>query len=420
MLVLFVFAESAAEPILPLALFENRTFVVTSAIGFIVGLALFGAVTYLPLYLQIVKGHSPTESGLLLTPMMAGVLVTSITSGALISRTGRYRAFPLVGTAVAAIAMFLLSRLAVSTSIWLAALYMLVLGLGLGMVMQVLVLAAQNAVPFEMLGVATSGSTLFRQVGGSIGVSLFGAIFANRLATELAERLPRGVHVPSAANPAVVRRLPDAVRLPYVEAFTAALKPVFLAASGFAVAAFLLTWLLREVPLRGTAPAEGIGESFASPREDRSDRELERIISSIATGRARMDIYTRIVDESGLELTPAEAWLIGRLATVGTLEHRSPRSAEPEEIAFLTARLLEHGYLTYDSGDERLELSERGRQAEDKLADAGRAELTRLIAGTQPPSDEVVVILRRVAVSLLADIPRDGRSSRPMAVTVES
>src|SRR6185312_1769492 len=136
---------------------------------------------------------SPTESGLLLTPMMAGVLITSITSGALISRTGRYRAFPLVGTAVAAIAMFLLSRLAVSTPIWLAALYMLVLGLGLGMVMQVLVLAAQNAVPFEMLGVATSGSTLFRQVGGSIGVSLFGAIFANRLATELAARLPRGV-----------------------------------------------------------------------------------------------------------------------------------------------------------------------------------------------------------------------------------
>src|SRR5436190_2009298 len=138
---LFVIVERrAAEPILPMALFRNRTFAVTSAIGFIIGVALFGSVTYLPLYLQIVKGHSATESGLLLTPMMGGVLITSITSGNIISRTGRYRPFPIVGTAVAAVAIFLLSRLAVSTPIWLAALYMLVLGLGLGMVMQVLVL----------------------------------------------------------------------------------------------------------------------------------------------------------------------------------------------------------------------------------------------------------------------------------------
>jgi hypothetical protein len=176
LLALFVVAESRAEePILPLALFRNRIFAVTSAIGFIIGLALFGAVTYLPLYLQIVKGRSATESGLLLTPMMAGVLVTSIASGNLISKTGRYKPFPSIGTAVAAFAMFLLSRLAVSTPLWLAAVYLLVLGLGLGMVMQVLVLAAQNAVPYEMLGVATSGSTLFRQIGGAVGVAIFGA-----------------------------------------------------------------------------------------------------------------------------------------------------------------------------------------------------------------------------------------------------
>jgi EmrB/QacA subfamily drug resistance transporter len=208
LLALFVVLERrAAEPILPLALFKNRTFSVTSAIGFIVGLALFGSVTYLPLYLQIVKGYSPTGSGLLLTPLMVGVLITSITSGNVISRTGCYRPFPIVGTALAAVAIFLLSRLAVSTPIWLAALYMLVLGLGLGMVMQVLVLAAQNAVSYEMLGVATSGSTLFRQIGGSIGVSIFGAIFANRLATELAKRMPRGIHVPTAASPAIVHQL---------------------------------------------------------------------------------------------------------------------------------------------------------------------------------------------------------------------
>ena len=269
LLALFVLAESrAAEPILPLSLFRNRTFSVTSAIGFIIGLALFGAVTYLPLYMQIVKGRSATASGLLLTPMMAGVLIASIGSGNLISKTGRYKPFPIIGTAVAALGMLLLSRLGVSTPLWLAALYLLVLGLGLGLVMQVLVLAAQNAVPYKMLGVATSGSTLFRQIGGAIGVSIFGAIFANRLATELADRLPAGVHVPAAANPTLVHHLPEAVRQPYIEAFTAAITPIFLAAAGFAIAAFLLTWLLREVPLRETSPAEGIGESFAAPHDD--------------------------------------------------------------------------------------------------------------------------------------------------------
>jgi len=409
LLTLFVFAERrAAEPILPLSLFRNRTFSVTSAIGFIVGVALFGSVTYLPLYLQIVKGRSATASGLLLTPLMAGVLITSIASGQVISRTGRYRAFPIIGTAVAAVGIFMLSQLTVSTAIWLAILYMLVLGLGLGMVMQVLVLAVQNAVPYEMLGVATSGSTLFRQIGGSIGVSVFGAIFANRLAAELADRMPPGVEVPAAANPSIVHQLPEAIRLPYVESFTAALQPVFLAATAFAIAAFLLTWLLREVPLRETAPAEGIGESFASPREDRSDRELERILTAITSGRARAEIYRRIVAEAALELTPAEAWLLGRLATTDTLEHAPSRTATPDEIARLTADLLHRGYLTIDPTSGHLDLSDRGRRAHDALVVAGRAELTRIVRETQPPDEEFVTVLRRVAVSLLADIPRDG------------
>jgi EmrB/QacA subfamily drug resistance transporter len=181
LLVAFLFVEArAAEPLVPLELFRNRVFTVTSAIGFIVGLALFGAVTYLPLYLQIVKGHSPTTSGLLLTPLMAGVLVTSIGSGQLISRFGRYKPFPIAGTALMTVAMLMLSRISVGMPTWETALVMVLLGFDLGMTMQVLVLAAQNAVPYELLGVATSGSTLFRQVGGSIGVSIFGAIFANR------------------------------------------------------------------------------------------------------------------------------------------------------------------------------------------------------------------------------------------------
>jgi hypothetical protein len=415
---LFIVVERrAAEPILPLALFRNRTFSVTSAIGFIIGVALFGSVTYLPLYLQIVKGYSATASGLLLTPLMAGVLVTSIASGNLISRTGRYRAFPIVGTGLAAIAIFLLSRLGVSTPIWLAALYMLVLGLGLGMVMQVLVLAAQNAVPYQLLGVATSGSTLFRQIGGSIGVSIFGAIFANRLATELATRLPRGVHVPAAANPAVVRHLPAAIKQPYIEAFTAAIQPVFLAATGFAIAAFLLTWLLRDVPLRATAPAEGIGESFASPREDRSDHELERIISGIAAGPMRTDIYRRIVATSGLDLTPEQVWLLGRIATAGRIEGLGPpRSASPEEVALLTATVLQRGYLTVELEGDRIELSETGLGVYEKLVEAGRAELMRLVADTRAPDDEIDEMLRRLAASLLADMPRNGAGGNGTAV----
>jgi EmrB/QacA subfamily drug resistance transporter len=418
LLALFVLVEMrAAEPILPMTLFKNQTFSLTSAIGFIIGVALFGSVTYLPLYLQIVKGKTPTESGLLLTPMMIGVLITSITSGNVISKTGRYKPFPIAGTAVAAVAIFLLSRLAVSTPMWLAAIYMLILGLGLGMVMQVLVLAVQNAVPYELLGVATSGSTLFRQIGGSIGVSIFGAIFANQLAHELADRLPSGVHAPAAANPALIHHLPEAIKQPYLEAFTAALHPVFLAATGFAVAAFLLTWFLREVPLRATAAAEGIGESFASPREDRSDHELERIVSGVASGRKRAEIYSRIVETSGLDLTPAEAWLLGRIAIEGRIDGLGPpHSASPEEVALTTARLLQRGYLTVDLDGDRVELSETGRHAHEQLVDAGRAELTSLIADARPPEDEVTDILRRLAASLLADMPKDGAArSRPRA-----
>ena len=152
--------------------------------------ALFGSVTFIPVYLQIVKGYSATASGLLLTPAMLGVLVTSTASGFLISRYGSYRRFPRAGTALAAVALYLLSTLEPGTPTWVAGLYMLLLGLGLGLVMQVLVLAAQNAVDYRLLGVATSGATLFEQVGGSIGVSVFGAIFANRLGVELADRLP--------------------------------------------------------------------------------------------------------------------------------------------------------------------------------------------------------------------------------------
>ena len=254
LLALFPLVERrAAEPILPLELFHNRIFVVTSAVGFIVGLALFGAITYLPLYLQVVKGHSPTSSGLTLVPLMGGLLVTSILSGQLISRYGRYKPFPIIGTAVMLVGVFLLSQLTVATPMWKTIVAMVILGLGLGLVMQVLVLAAQNSVDHRLLGVATSGATMFRGIGGSIGVAAFGAIFANRLRSELAARFPAGVHIPAQANPEVVKHLPAAVHTPYIEAFAAALQPVFLSATGIIFIAFLLTWLLREQPLRTTS-----------------------------------------------------------------------------------------------------------------------------------------------------------------------
>jgi EmrB/QacA subfamily drug resistance transporter len=258
LLVVFPLVESrAAEPILPLELFRNMTFRTTSAIGFIIGFALFGSVTFIPLYLQIVKGHSPTGSGLLMTPMMLGVLTTSTASGFLISRYGRYRIFPIAGTALATVGLSLLSRLGVETSTGVAAAYMLVLGLGLGMVMQVLVLAAQNAVDYRLLGVATSGTTLFRQVGGSIGVSVFGAIFTNQLNSELTRRLPPGVHAPAHASPALIRHLPPVIHDLYVAAVAAALHPVFLTAAGVMVVAFALAWRLRDVPLRETPALPG-------------------------------------------------------------------------------------------------------------------------------------------------------------------
>jgi hypothetical protein len=205
--------------------------------------------------------------------MMLGVLVTSTASGFLISRYGSYRRFPRAGTALAAVALYLLSTLEPGTPTWVAGLYMLLLGLGLGLVMQVLVLAAQNAVDYRLLGVATSGATLFRQVGGSIGVSVFGAIFANRLGHELAHRLPPGENAPTDPTPAAIEQLPAAVNAIYAAAVAAALHPVFQTAAAVMVVAFALSWRLRDVPLRETTPAPA----------GTSERELRTLAGSSAS-----------------------------------------------------------------------------------------------------------------------------------------
>ncbi len=185
----------AAEPVLPLHLFRNRTFAVTSVVGFIIGFAMFGAITYLPAFFQVVRGLSPTASGVELLPLMAGLLVVSIGSGQIISRTGKYRFFPIAGAGVTTLGLYLLSTMGPGTSAGLEALYMVILGAGLGGVMQVLVIIVQNAVPHSELGVATSGATFFRSIGGSFGTAIFGAIFANVLVGNLASHL-HGLSLP--------------------------------------------------------------------------------------------------------------------------------------------------------------------------------------------------------------------------------
>ena len=395
LLAAFVLVEARAdEPIVPLQLFRNRVFTVTSAIGFIVGLALFGAVTYLPLYLQIVKGHSPTASGLLLTPLMAGVLVTSIGSGQLISRFGRYKPFPIAGTALMTVAMLLLSRISVGMPTWQAALLMVLLGFGLGMTMQVLVLAAQNAVPYELLGVATSGSTLFRQVGGSIGVSIFGAIFANRLGVHLASALPSGVRPPAAASPELVERLPPAVRSDYVGAFAASLRPVFAAAAGVSFVGFLLTWLLREVPLRKSAEAEGVAEHFAMPREAESLPELQRIVATLARRENHWRVYRRLAERAEIDLDPTELWLLVRLGEGNAVDLGDPR------VVVAHASLRDRGLV------EDAFLGGDGLLVFRRVVEARRQGLAELLDGWEPEKhDEVRTMLDRFARELVAEVP---------------
>jgi EmrB/QacA subfamily drug resistance transporter len=303
LLLAFVYVEKrATDAILPLSLFRNRVFGTTCAISFGIGLALFGSVTYIPIYLQIAKGHSATESGLLMTPMMVGLLITSIASGQIIARTGRYKPFPILGTAIATVGLLLLSRLDPETSTVTAGAYMLVLGLGLGLVMQVLVLLAQNSVDYRNLGVATSGVTLFRQVGGCIGVALFGAIFSNEFTANLRHALP-GVHATGSLDLAEIKRLPPGAHDAYIHALTDALHPVFLAAAGVCAIAFVLACLLPEVALRTTAGAPSPGNGHEPAQEVSSERELERALSVLGSRQQRREAPTRA---STARVTPAQ------------------------------------------------------------------------------------------------------------------
>ncbi|HET6795453.1 MAG TPA: MDR family MFS transporter [Acidimicrobiales bacterium] len=284
--------QRAAEPILPLRLFRNPVFTVSNVISFVTGLAMFGAIVFLPLYMQLVKGASATASGLLMLPLMAGMLAASIVSGRLIVRMGRYKIFPVVGSALAAVGMWLLSYLGADTARLVFSAFMVVLGVGIGMTMQVLVLATQNAVEHQDLGVATSAVNFFRSMGGSFGTAIFGAILVNRLAYNLARILPAGVaaKVPAGSitgSPAAIRHLTPVIRHGFVQAFVDSLHVVFVVATPIMAIAFLLALTLRDIRLRdtvnvgqaaatampkGAQVAEGVAESdLASEESEAAD-----------------------------------------------------------------------------------------------------------------------------------------------------
>ena len=282
----FVAVERRArEPVVPLHLFRTRDFTVATTVGLVVGFALFGSVTYLPLFLQVVNGVSPTASGLMMLPMMGGMLTSSILSGQLISRTGRYKRYPVAGMLIMTAGLFLLSRMDAGTTAREALTAMLVLGLGLGLVMQVLVIAVQNAVDYRDLGVATSGTILFRLVGGSVGTAVLGAIFATRLAVNLERGLPPGAvrHTGAGVSPAALAALPSAERAVYAAAFADALATIFFVATVIGFLGWLLVWLLPERRLRETIAASAgeaigheMGETFCMPEDDESLVHLMR------------------------------------------------------------------------------------------------------------------------------------------------
>lgn len=422
----FVMVERrATEPVMPLHLFRNRVFSVSSATGFVVGFAMFGAITFLPQYFQVVKGATPTSSGLQLLPLMAGLLITSMGSGILISRWGRYKIFPVVGTAVMTLGMYLLSRLAVGTTAAEYTLAMFVLGVGIGAVMQVLVIAVQNVVDYRDLGVATSGATFFRSIGGSFGTAVFGAIFANQLVTNLRHYLaglgvPPGFKPAAGESPALLDRLPAPVHAGFVHAYSSSLHTVFLAAVPISAAAFLLTLFLKEVPLRQTVSAPDQAQALAPtamPSERDSADEVVRVLSVLERREDRIRIYRELATSAGVGLDPRSTWVLFRL------DGRSGRDVEQDlgefagrfdmtvdDVCELIGPLVEQGLVRVEpvEGPPRsARLTDEGAVAIERLVAARQALLTaRLGSWSEELDARLAAKLNELARDLLADPSR--------------
>ncbi|MFI2225092.1 DHA2 family efflux MFS transporter permease subunit [Streptomyces fradiae] len=399
LLALFVRVERrAAEPVLPPRLFRYRTFVLVSAISFVIGFAMFGAMTYLPTFLQVVQGVSPTMSGVHLLPMVLGMLITSTASGQIVSRTGRWKVFPLAGTALTTVGLLLLHRLQPASPTWETSLYFFVFGAGLGLVMQVLVLVAQNAVGYEDLGVATSGTTFFRSIGASFGVAVFGTVFTGRLTGKLdaalsGQDLPPGVDAHTVAtDPRAIAQLPPALRPAALDAYSTAITDVFLYASPVVLLAFAIAWLLREDPLRGSVTAPDPSETLASnPVERSSYEEVARALSVLGSREGRKEVYATITARAGLDLLPASSWLVLRIRKHGTVEPARLAEAANVPIRAVTeaTRQVEERGLARREGLQ-LMLTDDGVEAAARLAHAREESLAELLGdwwGPDRPTD---------------------------------
>ncbi|WP_082599021.1 MDR family MFS transporter [Yonghaparkia sp. Soil809] len=261
----FLVERRASEPVIPLRLFADRNFVLATVAGLLVSVAMFGAIGYLPTYFQMSVGASATEAGLLMIPMMASLLLTSIITGTMISRSGRYKRLPIVGTAILAGGLVGLSSVTVDTPVAVVCAWMAVIGIGLGTSMQVMTLVVQNSFAHREVGTATAAHNFFRQVGGSLGSAVVGSVFVTRLGDLLAERLPAapGEGGTGSLTPALVQELPDALRIPIIESYNDALMPIFLVIAPLAVAAVIALLFIVERPLSTSIEHEIPAESLA-------------------------------------------------------------------------------------------------------------------------------------------------------------
>ncbi|MEU9203766.1 MDR family MFS transporter [Streptomyces sp. NPDC048332] len=410
----FCFVEfRAKEPMLPMRLFNNPVFTVCSILSFIVGFAMLGAMIYLPTYLQYVDGDSATLSGVRTLPMVVGLLAASIFSGNVVSKTGRYRVFPIVGTLIMAAGLFLLSRMGPDSGVWLESLYTLVLGIGIGLSMQVLTIAVQNTVDYADLGTATSGVTFFRTLGSSFGTAVFGTIYANSLGPNLEDGVAAAVR--AGGDPAVVAKasqsperlhaLTDAQSAPLAQAYADTLHTVFLWTVPVAVLGFVVALFLKEVKLRDTARAGStdMGEGFASPSAGDSARLLEFSVAKILR-RVDPDTARRIVAASDTRLDMAGAWAVMQVELFTRMvghaglrliadRHRIP----PEVLVPVFDRMIEEGYLT---GDGRLFThTEAGSREARTINDAWSRWLTEQLGDQREQADDARL---RAAVDVIA------------------
>ncbi|MFE3903265.1 MFS transporter [Streptomyces sp. NPDC059153] len=409
LLTAFVHVERrAAEPVIPLKLFRIRTFTLVAVISFVVGFAMFGAMTYLPTFLQVVHGITPTMSGVHMLPMVLGLLLTSTVSGQIVSRTGRWKVFPIAGTGITAIGLQLLHRLTETSSTLEMSIYFFVFGAGLGLVMQVLVLVVQNAVTYEDLGVATSGATFFRSIGASFGVAVFGTIFTNRLTDKLAaalagRSLPPGVSAGGlAADPRAIGRLPPVLRPSVLHAYSTSITDVFVYAAPVVLVAFVFAWFLKEDKLRGSVTAPEPTETLASnPVERSSYDECARALSVLATRAGRRKVYEEITRRAGYDLLPAASWMLLRTARHGTVEPAMLAEVTPVPLRVVTeaARQLEERGLVRREGVQ-LVLTEAGAEVVVKLAEAREESMAELLGdwwGPERPTDLVKLVAELTA-----------------------